>query len=335
MSQDHLASPLLVAALALIGDEATADQLRERIAQSGARLDDGVADAILDELAGLGLVRVTRTDAAGRHFVVTSVGQRRLDDTFAGQRNESERLAELEQLRTDLLSTIAHELRTPLTAIRTSVGLLQDDGHAPNAEQRATLLATIDRNALRMQRVVGEILDLARFRAGSIQLQLRRFDAREMASAAIASVEPLAAHAQQHVSLAAPGTPTWVFGDYRRLEQALVNLLSNAVKFSARDAPIEVSVDTLNDGRDVRWTVIDKGPGISAADQERLFERFFVGRNDVGGDTRGVGLGLPTVLAIAQAHGGRVDVDSTVGQGSTFAIVVPAEGPQEVDEEGR
>jgi len=259
--------------------------------------------------------------------VVTSVGQRRLEDTFSGQRSESDRLAELEQLRTDLLSTIAHELRTPLTAIRTSVGLLQDAEHAPDAEQRATLLATIDRNALRMQRVVGEILDLARFRAGSIQLQLRRFDARELASTAIASLQPLAESAGQRIALSAPGSATWVFGDYRRLEQALVNLLSNAGKFSARGASVEVTVDKPADGREVRWTVSDHGPGISAEDQERLFERFFVGRNDVGGETRGVGLGLPTVLAIAQAHGGRVDVESELGRGSTFAIVVPATGP--------
>ena len=80
-------------------------------------------------------------------------------------------------MRTDLLSTIAHELRTPLTAVRTSVGLLLDPAVEPSPEQQRALLDAIDRNATRMQRVVGDILDLARFRAGRVQLQLRRFDA--------------------------------------------------------------------------------------------------------------------------------------------------------------
>ena len=332
MSQASEASPLLLAALAVIGEDATASDLDSRMTAAGARLENGTAESLLTELGELGLVRVTRTDNEGPHFVVTSIGQRRLEDSLAGHRTEAERLAELEQLRTDLLSTIAHELRTPLTAIRTSVGLLQDADHAPDPEQRATLLATIDRNALRMQRVVGEILDLARFRAGSIQLQLRRFDARELAATAIASVAPLAERAEQQISLDAPSAPTWVFADYRRVEQALVNLLSNAGKFSPRGASIVVRVDAPANGREVRWTVRDHGPGISAEDQVRLFERFFVGRNDVGGETRGVGLGLPTVLAIAQAHAGRIDVDSELGRGSTFSIVVPAEGPEETPE---
>jgi len=84
-------------------------------------------------------------------------------------------------------------------------------------------------------------------------------------------------------------------------------------------------------GRSVAWTVIDQGPGIPADEQPHLFERFFVGQNDRDGSGRGVGLGLPTALAIAQAHGGVIDVSSVPGNGSVFSIVVPVEGPQDVD----
>jgi signal transduction histidine kinase len=326
MPETEQGSLLLLPVLASIGADATATDVEERMAAAGATLSPGTAESVLAELSRLGLVRVTQTAADGRHFVATSIGQRRLDDGLLGERDEAERLAELEQLRTDLLSTIAHELRTPLTAVRTSIGLLQDPDHAPDADQRKTLLDTIDRNALRMQRLVGDILDLARFRAGSIQLQLRRFDANELAMVAVTSIAPLAEAAGQTIELLVDDGPAWVFGDYRRLEQALINLISNAQKFSPRGAVVNVDV-SQKDG-DIRWTVTDRGPGISEEDQARLFERFFVGPGDRPSGGQGVGLGLPTALAIAQAHEGTIEVKSALGEGSTFSLVVPAEGPE-------
>lgn len=326
MSDSVQGSPLLLPVLASIGAGATASEVEERLAAAGATLSSGTAADVLAELSRLGLVRVTQSGAEGHRFVATSIGQRRLDDGLLGARSEAERLAELEELRTDLLSTIAHELRTPLTAVRTSIGLLQDADHPPDAEQRKTLLDTIDRNALRMQRLVGDILDLARFRAGSIQLQLRRFDANELAVVAVTSIAPLAEAAGQRIDLVIGDGPVWVFGDYRRLEQALINLISNAQKFSPKGAVVAVDV-AASDGN-VSWKVADHGPGISAEDQARLFERFFVGPSDRPSGGQGVGLGLPTALAIAQAHGGSIEVDSRLGEGSTFELVVPAQGPE-------
>jgi signal transduction histidine kinase len=116
-----------------------------------------------------------------------------------------------------------------------------------------------------------------------------------------------------------------VYGDRRRLEQALLNLVANAVRFSVEGA--EVRVVVARDGGMTSWSVTDTGPGIPEADLPRLFERFFVGRSDTATPAEGVGLGLPTALAIAQAHGGRIDVESTVGRGSTFTLVVPSSGP--------
>lgn len=107
-------------------------------------------------------------------------------------RDGADRLRDLEVLRTDLSATIAHELRTPLTAIRTCASLLMSEDARPTPEQHRTLVETIERNAERMQRVVGDILDLARFRAGSIGLQLRRFDPVAMTGTVIASIAPVA-----------------------------------------------------------------------------------------------------------------------------------------------
>jgi signal transduction histidine kinase len=324
-----LPSPLAGAALALVGDGATPVVLAERFADAGAAVDAARATALLRELAGLGLVRIARHNGDDRFHVLTSLGRQMLSGSLGADAGVVERLAELERLRTDLLSTIAHELRTPLTAVRTCVGVLRGAETAPSALEVDTLLGTIERNADRMQRVVGDILEIARFRTGEVVLQLRRFDASAMARGAVASVAPLAAQRDQTIKVDVPGAPVRVFGDHRRLEQALVNLISNAVKYGPEGGTIAVRVRPV--GRSVAWTVTDQGPGIPADEQPHLFERFFVGQNDRKGAGGGVGLGLPTALAIAQAHGGGIDVTSVPGYGSVFSIVVPAEGPPDAE----
>jgi signal transduction histidine kinase len=319
-------SPLLHAALVLVGASVTSMELDDAFRASGATLAPGTADALLADLAELGLVRSGRLAPTGRRYVRTSLGQRTVDAGLTG--TAAVPLEELERLRTDLLSTIAHELRTPLTAVRTSVGLLRDPGVEPTLEQHEALLASIERNADRMQRLVGDILELSRFRAGGVALQLRRFDAAGLAESAIGAVAPLAAGRGQrvHLTMSQPGAHA-VYGDRRRLEQALINLLANAQRFSPDGAAI--TVDVSRHQHLTAWAVQDAGPGVPEADRGRLFERFFVGRNDRSGPREGVGLGLPTALAIAQAHGGTIEVTSPTVGGSTFRLVVPTAGPEE------
>jgi signal transduction histidine kinase len=112
-----------------------------------------------------------------------------------------------------------------------------------------------------------------------------------------------------------------VIGDRRRLEQALLNLVTNAQKFSPSGRDVTITVERAGDR--ACWTVTDRGPGIGPDEQARLFERFFVGASDRSRN-EGTGIGLPTALAIAQAHGGTIEVDSALGRGSAFRLVVPA-----------
>jgi signal transduction histidine kinase len=319
-------SPLLQAALVLVPPSVTESELRHRFAAAGAELLPGMSGRLLEELAELGLVRASRRHRDGRRFVATSLGMRSIE---AGMHGEAAiPLEELERLRTDLLSTIAHELRTPLTAVRTSVGLLLDAKTRPTVEQQRTLLESIERNGDRMQRLIGDILELSRFRAGSVTLQLRQFSAATLAESAVSAVAPIAAKRHQVVEIrCAVPTEYAIYGDRRRLEQALLNLVSNACKFSPDEGTIIVRVEERGDN--TAWVVSDQGPGISEEDQARLFERFFVGRGDRSGPREGIGLGLPTALAIAQAHGGTIDVASVLGEGSTFALVVPTAGPED------
>jgi signal transduction histidine kinase len=317
-------SPLLGAVLALVAPSATSSEIEERLGNAGLHAEPGIAAAVLVELAQLGLVRAARRDGDSVHYVTTSLGQRVADAGVHGDVAAS--LEELERLRTDLTSTIAHELRTPLTAVRTSVGLLLEPTAHPSEDQRHALLESIERNAERMQRLITDLLDLSRFRAGSVTLQLRRFRAIALAQGVIGLVGPIAG--KRDVSLTVESSVSddhEVYGDRRRLEQALLNMVANAVRFSPEGGEVRLAI--ARDGVRTYWSVTDAGPGIPAEDQPRLFERFFVGRGDTATPGDGVGLGLPTALAIAQAHGGSIEVDSAVGRGSTFRLVVPTRGP--------
>ncbi len=232
-------TPLGLAALRLLAPMASARDLGRRFAERGATLHEGIAEDLLEELASLGLVRVARGE--DRTYVLTSLGQQVVERGLSA--DAAAVLKDVERLRTDLLSTIAHELRTPLTVVRTSTGLLLDPASQPTDEQRTAMLETIERNAERMQRLIGDILDLARFRSGSIRLQLRRFDATDLAVSIVSTVRPLADQRDQTLEIDAPGSPApHVFGDRPRLERALVNLVSNALKFSPVGGGIQVRV---------------------------------------------------------------------------------------------
>jgi signal transduction histidine kinase len=311
------------AALALIDTPCSAGELADRFAAEGASIQPGRATELLEDLVGLGVVRISEAGEPPR-YLRTPLG----DQIAAGAVTEGgglrTHLAELERLRSDLFSTVAHELRTPLTAIRTAVGLLLDPDTRAAPEQRQQLLKTVERNAEQLQRLADTTLEMARFRAGQTRLQLRRFDARELGNEVQLALAPLLDGKDQHMVLALGEQPVWVFADHRRIERAIVNLVSNAHKFSKPGSEIRFAVRRVAD--DVCWEVADDGHGIAEEERPLLFERFFVSASDrVPG---GIGLGLPIVLFTAQAHGGRVEVESEVGRGSVFRLIVPAAGPR-------
>ena len=314
---DFLSIPLL----SLLTEPVGAAELAAAVSGEGLELSPARAADLLARLDRLGLARVAGYQDGDARYVSTSLGQRAAGAVVTADPGLRIGLEELERLRSDLLATVGHELRTPLTAIRTSVGLLLDPGLEPTDAQRSQLLGTIARSADRMQQHLTELLDLARLRAGAIEMARDAFDARELARDVAVAVEPMAAARRQLIRLDPAPEPLGVVGDRRRLEQALLNLVSNAQKFSPSGSDVTIVVDRGGDR--VRWTVIDHGSGIAPDEQERLFERFFVGSSDRSGHG-GTGIGLPTALAIAQAHGGTIEVASELGRGSTFRLIVPS-----------
>jgi two-component system sensor histidine kinase KdpD len=225
------------------------------------------------------------------------------------QAAESQQQADHAQLRATLLAGVSHDLRTPLTAIS---GLAQQLADDPDPERRQTAL-TIAEQAERLATTVRNLLDLTRLGSGSVRPRRVALAAEDAIATAIASVRPRA-HGRTF-TVTADDCPA-VAADETLLHTALVNLLDNALVHTS--GPIEVAAQAVPQG--IAITVADRGPGIPPAERERIFEAWQRGTGAVPG---GAGLGLALVRAIAQAHGGRIEVEDRAGGGAVFRLTMP------------
>ncbi|MFP2912572.1 response regulator, partial [Pyxidicoccus sp. 3LFB2] len=232
---------------------------------------------------------------------------------------------EVERMKNEFISTVSHELRTPLTSIRGSLGLLEGGIMGELPPQAVDMVRIARTNTERLIRLINDILDLEKMEAGKLELKLAPQECTELVEATLSGVHGMAEAAGVVLRSDVEGTPQ-VKGDRDRLIQVLTNLVSNAVKFSPRGAAVTVRVLEAPAGR-VRFSVVDQGPGISAEQRGRLFGRF---QQLDGSDTRskgGTGLGLAISQAIVDQHGGRIEVESEEGRGSTFSFTLEAARP--------
>ncbi len=229
------------------------------------------------------------------------------------------RLMRFDELKNDLVATVAHEFRTPLTSLHMAIHLLAEEAAGPLTERQADLTAAARQDCERLQAIVDDILDLSRIQAGRIELHAKPVDARWLAAQAAAGVEGSARASDVALVVEAPEDPLPVLADPERTDVVLTNLLGNAVRHSAAGGRISVRVK--RSGPDVRFEVEDAGPGIPRQYHERIFERFF---QVPGGKRGGVGLGLYISREIVRAHGGEMGLDSEPGRGSVFWFTLPA-----------
>lgn len=235
-------------------------------------------------------------------------------------------LRRMERVRRDFVASITHELRTPLSSIKLLAETLASGG-ADEPDTMHDFARQIEREADHLAQLVDELLDLSMIESGEVRLQLARTDADEVVAACVDRIRPVAERRDIAVRALESGSEeATVMADAERLGQALLNLAHNAVKYSRRGGEIRIGWSTA-DGR-VRFSVADDGIGVPAAHRDRIFERFYkVDRSRARADDDerpgGAGLGLSIVRHLAEAHGGRVGLDSEEGVGSTFWIEVP------------
>jgi len=215
-----------------------------------------------------------------------------------------------------VLAAVTHDLRNPLNLVSVTTQLLMEPDLAP--ERRKAVFAINARAVQRMNRLIDDLLDVVRMEAGCLYLNVGSCDIADVLVETMESFQTRAT--QQGLSLAlCPEPPSAiVHADRDRLLQMIDNLVGNAMKFTPRGGC--VSVGGYVEPDEVRVTVADTGPGIPEELRERLFDRFWQAR---GADRRGLGLGLHIAKSIAEAHGGRLWVESTIGSGSTFHFAMP------------
>lgn len=319
----------LMDAIHVAGLRAQADAARVE-SRTWAGILAAFGAAVLLVLVGSALlsVRLTRSLRAVSAATASLAGGRfdetvpvRGDDEIADLARSfnlmAARLRELDELKASFLATISHELRSPLTSVREAAHLLRDEIPGELNPKQARMVAIVEESTERLLRLVNQILELSRLRAGMLTLERRSLDMAAVVGRAVEELRPQAHEKGVTLEFRQAGELRAFVGDEDRLVQVVVNLGANAIRFTPRGGAVSISLADRPEA--VELVVADTGVGIPAAALPQIFEWYQQAHRGRGGN----GLGLAIVRGIAEVHGGRVLVESQEGRGSRFTVTLP------------
>jgi two-component system, OmpR family, sensor histidine kinase KdpD len=236
---------------------------------------------------------------------------------LAEQAHQTELLQATEKLQTALLNSISHDLRTPLVSITGALSALEEENGSLDKAAHQSLVQTAREEADRLNRLVGNLLDMTRLEAGALQIKREPCDVDDVIGTAVEQMKDrLAGHA---LKINIPKAMPLIAVDFVLIVHVLNNLLDNAVKYSAPDSPLEI--EARIEPKKVSISILDRGLGIPKEDLERVFDKFY--RVQRPEHVHGTGLGLAICKGIIEAHGGRIRAENRVGGGTSMIITLP------------
>jgi PAS domain S-box-containing protein len=291
----------------------------KRVKESGGSRDDEYRmvrrDGTVVWIHDIAVTVIEGSRRYARGFVVDVTARREAELELERQNDQ---LRQLDRLKDEFVALVSHELRTPLTSIRGYLELITEDTNL--TEEQTRFIETIDRNAQRLQRVVGDRLVVAQVEAGKLSLEVADVNPNTLVEEAVQAAGPSAAAKSIELTTHLGELPE-IRGDRARLAQVLDNLISNAIKFTPSFGRVMVTTRVLPG--EVEVVVSDSGMGIPADELHLLFQRFFRAERATAGAIPGTGLGLAIAKAIVTGHGGRIRVESEDGAGTTFRVILP------------
>ena len=295
---------LVVAGLAVVLSKRLAQPIKE-MAETAHRIQGGNLDQ---------RIKIRSNDELG--LLAASLNS--MVDTLNA---DITKLKKLEQVRSEFLGNVSHELRTPIFAIQ---GMLETliNGALDDREVNRSFVESALRNTERLNTLLSDLIDISSIESGEMKMSFRYFPIGAFLESVVAELSLPASRKEISLRLSQVPPELDVLGDKDRLRQVMVNLIDNAIKYSESGRSVVVSAEQVGPAVAVR--VADSGFGIPAADIPRIFERFYRVDKERSRDAGGTGLGLAIVKHIVEAHGSRIVVDSTAGEGSTFSFTLPS-----------
>lgn len=237
------------------------------------------------------------------------------------------KLKEIDEMKSDFISTVSHEFRTPLTSMSMGTGLLLEGIPGPLTENQKELIEAMKEDQERLKNLVSDLLDLSRIESGKIEMNIRGNELKKIVEESVKAFEHQAKDKNIELSYSIEENLPLIRADFNKISWILINLIGNAMRYTPRDGSGKIQIEGKRTGSIAMVSVSDNGIGIPQEYRKKIFEKFVQVKDKEGNPTGGTGLGLAICKEIIEAHGGQIWVKSKLTKGSTFYFTLAIEKP--------